>query len=137
MAGSRTSARPIETRCISPPDKLGGLVVQLMRDMQHLGHCLYLPRDLCLGSLEDRGAQGKGQIVPHGQMRIKRVLLEHHRHIALRGRFRVDGPPTDDDVALVLLLKTRNQAQGRGLARTGRTQKNDKASIRERSARHR
>ena len=36
--GWRTSARPMATRCISPPDKARGPVAELAADVQHLGH---------------------------------------------------------------------------------------------------
>jgi hypothetical protein len=47
------------------------------------------------------------------------VVLEHHRHAALRGRQGGDVPAVDEDLAAGRCLQARDDAQRRGLAAAG------------------
>jgi len=55
-------------------------------DSDEASDFLHTPLDLVFRDSPHRSPQRKREIVEHGEMRIQRVLLEHHRHIALRGR---------------------------------------------------
>jgi hypothetical protein len=54
-------------------------------------------RDLGVAELSARRAQRKLQVLPHGQARIKRVLLQHQRHVALGRRPAADVLPSISD----------------------------------------
>ena len=52
-------------------------------------------------------------------MRIKRIILEHHRDAALRGGDAGNLPPADETLPGGNLLESRDHAQKRGLAAAG------------------
>ena len=65
--------------------------------LQHLRGRLHALRDLVLRQSDIDEAEG--EIVPHGHVRIERVVLEHHRDAALAGRRLVDTAALDVDLA--------------------------------------
>jgi hypothetical protein len=65
-------------------------------------------------------AQAEGQIVVHAHMLVERVVLEHHRDVAVARRQIVHQPVADPDVATGDVLQPRNHAQRRRLAAAGR-----------------
>ena len=85
-AGSRTSARPIATRCIWPPDSLvaGFASLSSMRSIRATS--VDLAPHFVLGRAPHRRAQRKREVVEHVQVRVQRVLLEHEGHVAQRRR---------------------------------------------------
>src|SRR5215831_10701858 len=77
---------------------------------------LRCPFNLALDLIAPRAlrAQGEGDIVPHGQMRIEPVALEHHGDPAGAWRHLVDGLAIDEDVTRGLFLEPGDDAkQGR------------------------
>src|SRR5207244_1709518 len=71
----------------------------------------------------------KGHVVVDPHMRVERVVLEHHGDIALRRRDAVDALVADIDLARRDRLEPRDDPEKRGLAATGRADKDDKLMI--------
>ena len=63
-----------------------------------------------------RHLEGERHVVGDGHVRVQRVVLEHHRDVAVLGRDVGDVAVTDEDLAAVDLLEPREHPQGRGLA---------------------
>ena len=66
--------------------------------------------------------QAVRDVVVHVHVRKQRVVLEHHRGIALVRRLLVDLLVAEIDLADVRALKARDHTQGRGLAASGRSE---------------
>ena len=62
-------------------------------------------------------------------MRIQRIVLEHHRDIAILGRHVIDAALADAQVAARDLFEARDHAQRGRFAAAGRTDQNDKLFI--------
>src|SRR5262245_62611695 len=58
-------------------------------------------------------------------MRVERLILEHHRDVAILRRQIIDDLPTDADLAGGDLLKASDHAQGRAFAAAGRSYQHD------------
>ena len=71
------------------------------------------------------GAKRKRDVVEDGEMRIERVVLEHHRDVAGGRLEAVDPAIADPDRAGVELFEPRNEAQQRRLAAAGRPQQDE------------
>ena len=109
--------------------QVGGLVVQLVRYAQNLGHLRHFAGNLGLGCAQYRTAQRKGQIFAHGQMRVKRILLEHHRDIPFGRTVAQDRAAIDRNIPGIGGFQPGNQPQGRGFARPGRPQQHNETAI--------
>ena len=62
-------------------------------------------------------------------MRIQRVVLKHHRDVAILGLQIVDDFAVDPDFAVSDRLQARDHAQQRGFAATGRAYDHDEFTI--------
>ena len=100
-----------------------------MRNAKNASYLIDLLGNFVFGHGDDRGPQREGQIVAHGQMGIEGILLEHHRHIALRRGVVDDRGPADADIALVGTLQPGNQAQGGGLAGPGGAEEDHEGTV--------
>jgi hypothetical protein len=110
-----------------PARQLPRLAVQKRgqrQDLGGLGHRLF---DLGLGPLGDM--QGKAQIFAHRHMRIKRVVLEHHRDIAIPRRQVVDHRITDPHLAARDILQPRDHPQRGGFAAARRPHQHHKFAV--------
>jgi hypothetical protein len=93
---------------------------------------VHLAVDIRLRRFEQRRFQREFEILAHGQMRIERILLKHHRDIAFCGRELPDRAAGEIDVAAVRFIEPGYHAQRRGLSRSGRTQQNNEGATRDR-----
>ena len=89
--------------------------------------CATLRRDLGLGLLRER--KRERHVVAHRHVRIERVVLEHHRDVALLRRHAVDDVAADRDLALADLLEPRDHAQQRRLAAARRTDQHAELAV--------
>ena len=128
-AGWRTSARPIATRCICPPESCVARLASLSSMCSRRATSRTLASMRAPGPAPRRRAQRKGQVVVDRQMRIQRVLLEHERHVACRRRFARHVAPADVDAAGVGRFEPCEQPQGRGLAGAGRPEQDDELAV--------
>ena len=116
-AGSRTIARPMATRWRWPPESCDGLAVEVLlevEDARRLGHLL-----VDLGSVGTAQLEREAHVVAHAHVRIERVVLEHHRDVAVLGRLVVHHVVADPQLALGDVLEPGDHAQGGGLAAAG------------------
>ncbi len=81
-----------------------------------------------LAGVDAAGAQRKGDVVEDREMRIQRVVLEHHRHVAVRRLELIDAAIADPDLAGVQRLETREHAKQRRLAAARRPEKHETLS---------
>ena len=65
----------------------------------------------CLGELE-----GETDVVPHGHVGVERIVLEHHRDVAILGLDIVDDVVADAHLAAGDLLEAGDHAECGGLA---------------------
>ena len=116
----------------------GSAIGELLPDMQQLGHVLDAAADEGLIHATCRRAQGKGEIVVHGQMWIQRVLLEHEGDVALGRHLPGDVPAADHHAAMIGPLQPCDQPQCGGLAGAGRSKQHDEFAVsnRERKTAH-
>ncbi|EAU68781.1 conserved hypothetical protein [Stigmatella aurantiaca DW4/3-1] len=92
--------------------QLFGLAVQEVGDGQHLGRLVHQLVHLRARRLAD--LQAELEVLPHGHVRIERVVLEHHRHVALLGRELVHHAAADGDGAAGDLLQAGDHPQRGG-----------------------
>ncbi len=97
------------------------------RELQDAGGDFDALRDLLLGEAAD--AQAVRHVVEHAHVRIERVVLEHHRDVAVLRLQSVHHARPDGDLAARDLLQSRDHAQQRGLAATGRTDDDDELAV--------
>ena len=63
--------------------------------------------------------QAEGHVLPHGEVGIERVVLKHHRDVAVAGGHVVDHAAADRDLAGGDLLEARHHPQGGRFAAAG------------------
>jgi hypothetical protein len=73
--------------------------------------------------------EGEADVVAHGHVRVQRVVLEHHRDVALAGWHVVDHPLTDRQGAVADLLEAGDHAQRGGLAAARRADQHHELAV--------
>ena len=127
MRGWAISARPSASRCCSPPDSVPGLLFEPVSDAQHLGGLGDALADFGGG---DAGLRERvGEVLRHGQVRVEREGLEHHRDAAAADRRVGDVDALDADRAGVGPHETADRAQRRGLADRGRPEQREEPAL--------
>ena len=76
-----------------------------------------------------RHLQRERHVVGDRHVRVERVVLEHHRDVAVLGRHVGDVAVADEDLAVVDLLEPREHPQGRGLAAPGRADEDHELAV--------
>ena len=100
------------------------LTVQQVVNAQNAGSFFHAALDFVLGGLAQ--LQAERHVVEHGHVRIQRVVLEHHRDIAILRSNVVNQLVADIQFAVGDFFQASNHAQGGGLAAAGRADQNDK-----------
>src|ERR1051326_426318 len=128
----RALARSLASRFDSGPlalasRELARATLQQPLDVEHTRR----PLDLALDLLARRalGLERKGDVVPHREMRIEPVALEHHGDAAGAWRHMVDHVAADHDVARGLFLQSGDDAQERGLPAAGRPEQHHELAV--------
>jgi hypothetical protein len=112
--GSRTSARPSATRW--PARQRARLAIEQRLDPEQLGGLVAAAADL--GPAELANLEPEGEVLPDAHLRIERVILEHHRDVALARSDLVHDALADPDAPGAERLEAREHPQRRRLART-------------------
>ncbi len=107
--------------------KLTRLALQQFLNAEDLGRLLHAPGDL--GLVELPHLEAEGHVVVDAHMRVERVILEHHRDVAIHRRQLVDDLLVDRDVARGDAFEPRHHAQGRRLAAARRADQHDEFLI--------
>ena len=100
---------------------------QQVAQAQDVGGAVHPGRDLGPGHAAD--PQPVGHVLEHGHVRIERVVLEHHCHVALAGLEAADVAIADMDAAARERLQAGDAAQQRGLAAAGRADDDDELAV--------
>ena len=87
----------------------------------------HLPEDLLWPRLLQ--LQGEGHVLGHRHVRIERVVLEHHRDVAILGRHVVHHARADADRAARDGLQPGDHAQQSGLAAARRADEDDEGAV--------
>ena len=116
--GCRTMARPMATRWRWPPESWRGL----RSSSGPISRICAASFTRVLISVFGHAAvaQAVGHVVVDGHVRIERVVLEHHRDVAIRRLDVVDDAAADIDLAGGHRLEAGDHPQQRGLAAAGR-----------------
>ncbi len=99
------------------------LAVQKFGDVENTRGIVDAFLDLDLGELAQ--FEPERHVLEHAHMRIERVVLEHHRDVAILGRQVVDDLAADKDVAGGQFFEARDHAQRRRLAAARRPDQHD------------
>ena len=94
--------------------QLARLALEQFADAEDVGRFLDALGDL--GLFEFAHLQAERHVVVHAHVRVERVVLEHHRDVAIHRRQFVDHIAVDRDVARSDRFEPRDHPQGRGLA---------------------
>ena len=97
------------------------LEVEELRGLEHAGGALVLA---------DAGdLQGEAHVLGDRHVRVQRVVLEHHRDVAVLRRDVGDVAVADEDAARVDLFEAGQHAQRRGLAAAGGADENEEFAV--------
>src|ERR1700727_2225195 len=127
-SGSRTSARPIATRCCAPPD----------RPLTSRSASASNPRSCKTSSMRSSAArpdrprtlQRKRCVLAHRHLRIERIVLENHRDIPIARTQSRHRPVSEVDLADGDVLDGWGHLQRGALAATGRAQEGEHLAAR-------
>ena len=106
--------------------------VEQMAQFQN-ARCNADPR-LDLGQRDFGNFQAVGHVVEHAHVRVQRIVLKHHRDVALGGLEVVDNLAANRDGALADLFQPGNHAQQRRFAAAGRAHNDNKFMVGDSSA---
>ena len=110
-----------------PARKLAWIAVHQRRQGQDLGGAADLLLDRRLVLLREH--EREGEVLAHRHVRVERVVLEHHRDVALFRRHVVDAAVADADLARADLLEAGDHAQQRRLAASRRTDEHGERAV--------
>ena len=107
--------------------ELARLSVQVLREAEQRRDLAHprLPDSL----LDPRDLEREADVRLDGQIRVERVALEDHRHVAILRREVGDVARTDEDRSSVDLLESSEHAQGGGLARPRRPDEHHQLAV--------
>src|SRR3954466_9422193 len=125
--GLRTMQRPSATRCCWPPDRCFGFAASQAGQAEHFSRAI--DRRLDLGLRGFPVAQTEGEIVVDAHVLVERVVLKHHRYVAVARRQMVDDALADADLAACGVLEARDHAQCRRLAAARRADQRDELLV--------
>src|SRR5207244_13064569 len=108
--------------------ELPGLAFKVWLELEDGRRLLYPRVDLLAGETLD--AQTVGHVLVHRHVRVERIVLEHHRDVAILRLQIVDDATADADLARSNLLQPGDHAQQRRLAAAGGTDDHNELAIR-------
>ena len=118
-AGGLADDRPAHRHALPlAAGQRGGLAGQVRLEAEHLRRLADPALDLRLGRVPQ--LQPEGQVVRHRHVRVQRVVLEHHRDVAVLRRQVVDHPLADRDGPAGDLLQPGDGPQRGRLPAPGR-----------------
>ena len=125
-SGSRTIARPIATRWRWPPESWPRLAVQQSSSPRMSAAASHALVDL---GLRQSAAAGRTPCFRTRHVRVERVVLEHHRDVAVLGRHVVDDPVVRSRLAHGDLLEPGDHPQRGRLAAARRADEHDELAV--------
>ncbi len=103
------------------------LALEVLGETQDLGGLGDAP--LALLRVDLRHLQGEAHVVGHRHVRVQRVVLEHHRDVAVLRRQLRHLAVADVDVTVIDLLQAGEHPQRRGLATARRSDENHELAV--------
>ena len=103
------------------------LPVEQVGDIQDAGRLFDAAFDLVLGGFPQ--FQAESHVLKHGHVRIQRIVLEHHRDVAVFRRDIIDQLFADVQFAVGNLFQAGDHTQGGGFTATGRSDEDDEFLI--------
>jgi hypothetical protein len=103
------------------------LAVEVLLEVEDLGGLGDPLVDLLLGLPGD--LEGEAHVLGDGHVRVERIVLEHHRDVAVLGREVGDVAVADADRTAVDVLETGEHAQRGGLAAAGRADEDEELAV--------
>jgi PAS domain S-box-containing protein len=110
-----------------PARQLARLAVEIVADFQDAGGLAHAAVDVVVGDLPVPQPVGEVPIDRH--VRVKRVVLEHHRDVAVGRVEPVHHPLADRHVSMGDLLEPRDHAQERRLPAAGRPHQHHEGAV--------
>src|SRR4051812_40777468 len=107
--------------------QLARTALEQLAELQRAGRAAHALVDLRLRRLAP--PEREGEVVVDRHLRVQRVVLEHHRDVALARGDAVDHPLPDADLALGHGLEAGQHAQRRGLARAGGPDEHEELAV--------
>ncbi len=107
--------------------KLARLALQQRAELEDFRRALDLGVDVGLG--RSANLQTVRHVAEHAHVRVQRVVLEHHRDVAILGLERVDDAIADRYLAAGDRLEARHHAQQRRLAAARRADDDDELAV--------
>ncbi len=104
-----------------------GRAVEIIAEPQQLGRLGHGGGGLLLGDIAQ--AQAEAHVLGHAQMRVERVILEHHGDVAVLRLDIVDHPPVDRDRARGHILEPGDHPEHRRLAAARATDQRDEFAV--------
>lgn len=109
--------------------KLAGTAVKEVFDAKTLGRFTHALVNNVLRGLAQ--AQTESHVVVHSHVRVERIALKHHRHVAIFRGDVVDNPITDENLAFSDLFQPSQHPQTGGLPTAGRADEHEKLFVRD------
>jgi hypothetical protein len=107
--------------------KFGRATLQKSLDAQNGRDFVDAAINFGLGRLEP--SEAEGDVVVHGHVRIERIVLEHHRDVAIARRKIVDHAAVDRNQAAADFLEVGDHAQNRRFSAPGRSNKDNECAV--------
>jgi hypothetical protein len=104
-----------------------GLAVEVLLEVEDLGGFPHPLGDLVLGLAGD--LQGEAHVVGDAHVRVERVVLEHHRDVAVLRRQVGDVAVADADRTAVDVLQAGEHPERGGLAAAGRADEDEELAV--------
>ena len=109
--------------------ELARIALKQRAHSEHTGDARHALLDLLLG--HSTRPQTERNVAEHGHVRIERVVLEHHRDIAVARTHVIDDLAADFDLPGVGVLKPGDGAQKGALATSGRSDQHREFAVRD------
>ena len=110
-----------------PARQLGGTALQQFGKPEPLRRLAHAPEDLLAGHASH--LQGEGDVLAHREVGVERVVLEHHRHVALGGGETGDVTLANVDLTLGRFVEPGDAAQRRCLAAARRPEQHEELPV--------
>ena len=123
----RTTARPTATRCRCPPLSSAGRRSQQRAEIEHLGGGAHLALDA--RRIDALLTQAEAHVLARGHVRVERIVLEHHRDVALVRLELGDVALVEHDGAIARLLEPGDAGERRALAAARRAEQGQELAV--------
>jgi hypothetical protein len=115
------------TRWRWPPESAAGFAIEESLESERDRHLVHAAHPVRLGHLAQSKAEG--EVLPHAHVRVERIVLEHHGHVAVAFKRAGDIALAEQHPAVGHLLEPRDEAQERRLPASGRPDQDHELAV--------